>query len=64
MEHGSRPLFGREWLRRLHLNWHEIKSLNSEVNSIDVNEKVKNLKPRYANVFKSTLGKVIGYKAT
>ncbi|XP_060607830.1 uncharacterized protein K02A2.6-like [Ruditapes philippinarum] len=64
VEHGSRPLFGREWLRRLQLNWHEIKSLNSEVNSIDVNEKVKNLKSKYANVFKSSLGKVTGYKAT
>ena len=60
LEQGGRPLLGREWLRRLKLNWTEIKAMM--VNSGGISEKQR-LKNKFPEVFSSELGQVKGMKA-
>ena len=50
VDKGGPPLFGREWLKHLKLNWAEIKAL--ETNKQSVSEVLE----RYKNVFTDDLG--------
>ncbi|KAL6463598.1 hypothetical protein MHYP_G00279890 [Metynnis hypsauchen] len=60
---GNEPaLFGREWLRRIRLNWSEIKTVRC-VHKSDV-ETLETLLKRHANVFKEGLGTVKDFQAT
>lgn len=54
----GRPLFGREWLRHLNLNWAEIKSLQVPNEKISRQSEIDNLKSKYAEVFSDGLGKL------
>ncbi|XP_053383801.1 uncharacterized protein K02A2.6-like [Mercenaria mercenaria] len=58
---GSRPIFGREWLRYLKLNWSEIKTLQQSYNSGNVE---KLMKSKYGQLFDGGLGHVKDVKAT
>ena len=55
------PLFGREWLRRIRLDWAEIKTVRG-VHQTDV-ETLDTLLKRHANVFKEGLGKLKDFEA-
>ncbi|XP_052771110.1 uncharacterized protein K02A2.6-like [Mya arenaria] len=59
VENENRPLFGREWLKVLKLDWSSIKTL--QVDNAEV--KVKALKAKYKSVFSKDLGTVKGVKA-
>ena len=59
----GRPLFGREWLRHLNLNWTEIKSLHVSSEKISRQSEVNNLKAKYSEVFSDTFGKLKDVKA-
>ncbi|CAC5377655.1 unnamed protein product [Mytilus coruscus] len=59
---GGPPLFGREWLKHIKLDWNEIK----EVHGIDqkkTGEVIKDLLNKYKDVFKDELGTIKGIKA-
>ncbi|XP_053400584.1 uncharacterized protein K02A2.6-like [Mercenaria mercenaria] len=55
MRKGKVPLFGREWLYALKLDWTEIWNLNLD--------RVAQLKNKYKDVFDRDLGKVKNFKA-
>ena len=55
----NKPLFGREWLKVLKLNWTSIKTLGIQ----EAEEKVKELKKKYKNVFSKELGTMKDIKA-
>ncbi|XP_053388445.1 uncharacterized protein K02A2.6-like [Mercenaria mercenaria] len=55
MRKGKVPLFGREWLYALKLNWTEIWNLNLD--------RVAQFKNKYKDVFDRDLGKVKNFKA-
>ncbi|XP_059413408.1 uncharacterized protein K02A2.6-like [Carassius carassius] len=56
------PLFGREWLRRIRLNWREIKTVRAVHQT---NEKtLDSLLKKYAKVFSDDLGTFNGFEAT
>jgi hypothetical protein len=55
-----RALFGRDWFRRIPLDWNDIKKVHA-VNSItktDVQKKVKEILDAHAAVFENSLGKM------
>lgn len=50
------PLFGREWLKKIRLNWREIKSVRKNT--------LETVLARYKNVFRKELGLLKGIEAT
>ena len=64
LDNKGRPLFGREWLRKLNLNWSEIKTLHvSSMSNVSRQSEVANVKLKYADVFSDGLGKLKEVKA-
>ena len=60
VQRGGPPLFGRDWLRHVRLDWTEIK----EVHSLDKKDKlITELQEKYKDVFTGELGTVKGIKA-
>eukprot|EP00079_Xenopus_tropicalis_P016020 XP_004914327.1 PREDICTED: uncharacterized protein K02A2.6-like [Xenopus tropicalis] len=56
------PLFGREWLRRIHLDWREIKSISAVHRSNEGT--LDSLLKQHEKVFSEELGTFNGYTAT
>ena len=64
LNNDGRPLFGREWLRHLNLNWSEIKTLHVSSKSTKSRQsEVESLKLKYSEVFSDELGKLKDVKA-
>ena len=64
LNNDGRPLFGREWLRHLNLNWSEIKTLHVSSKSTKSRQsEVESLKSKYSEVFSDELGKLKDVKA-
>ncbi|KAL4009353.1 hypothetical protein ACER0C_003205 [Sarotherodon galilaeus] len=65
LKNGGVPLFGRDWLKHIHLNWKEIKSMRLErglsANSVD--ERLKQILNNHAQVFKDGIGTLKNIKA-
>ena len=58
---GINPLFGRSWLRKLKINWSEIKNLHTASRS--THDKLKDLLAKHENVFKDEIGDLKGFEA-
>ncbi len=56
VEGSAPPLFGREWLKKIRLNWHEIKSVNKDT--------LQTVLSKHKNVFRKGLGLLKGIEAT
>ena len=54
-ESGTNPLFGRDWLRALKLNWAEIKAINS-VSTATTQQQLKPLLSKFSEVFSPGFG--------
>lgn len=59
VENDNRPLFGREWLHALRLDWSEIKALSVA----NTKSKLDELKTKYKSVFRKEVGHVKGVEA-
>ncbi|KAL2077680.1 hypothetical protein ACEWY4_027184 [Coilia grayii] len=57
----SPPLFGREWLRNIKLDWREIKTVRT---GHKANDSLKNVLNRHAEVFSKELGTLKGFEAS
>ncbi|XP_033733598.1 uncharacterized protein K02A2.6-like [Pecten maximus] len=55
VKHGGPPLFGRDWLRSIKLNWHEIKTVTVTGGSKQTLSVAQQLE-KYPEVFKDELG--------
>ena len=58
LNNGGRPLFGREWLSHLNVNWTAIKALHVSTCQFSRQSEINNLKSKYAEVFSAELGKL------
>ncbi len=56
VEGSAPPLFGREWLKKIRLNWREIKSVNKDA--------LQTVLSKHKNVFRKGLGLLKGIEAT
>ncbi|KAI7801955.1 hypothetical protein IRJ41_019354, partial [Triplophysa rosa] len=65
LKKGGVPLFGREWLRSIRLNWQSIKTmeLNSERASCSVQDKLERVLAQYPQVFEEGIGMLKHIKA-
>ncbi|CAG2207359.1 unnamed protein product [Mytilus edulis] len=59
---GGPPLFGREWLKHIKLDWNEIREVHG-INQKKTGEVIKDLQNKYKDVFKDELGTIKGIKA-
>jgi len=61
---GGPPLLGREWLKHIKLDWHNINCLSSaNILAGEVLQKIQDLQARYSNIFQPGLGKLANIKA-
>lgn len=60
------PLFGRAWMTKIHLDWHDLFSPSHGQLAVgqENDERIEHLKERYAEIFKVELGTVKGVTAT
>ncbi|KAI4885438.1 hypothetical protein NFI96_003949 [Prochilodus magdalenae] len=56
------PLFGREWLRNINLDWREIKTVRTERSASS--ENLESVLNRHAEVFSKELGTLRGFEAS
>lgn len=65
VKNGGRPLFSREWLHVLKMDWKYLKSLTVTPKSheCEIGNKVEHLKHKYEEVFRKELGHIKGVKA-
>lgn len=58
LKNGGVPLFGRDWLKRVQLNWKEIKSMRlvPDLSASSVEERLKQILEEHAPVFKEGIG--------
>ncbi|KAI4887000.1 hypothetical protein NFI96_027939, partial [Prochilodus magdalenae] len=56
------PLFGREWLRNINLDWREIKTVRTERSARS--ENLESVLNRHAEVFSKELGTLRGFEAS
>lgn len=62
---GGVPLFGRQWLRHIHLNWHEIKAMKiaKKQNGQCADERLTQILEKHAQVFNEGIGTLRHIKA-
>ena len=56
---GRTPLFGRDWLQHIHLNWKDIHC----VNALQRSQSLTELKSQFAHLFDNDLGKIPNFEA-
>ncbi|CAC5386080.1 unnamed protein product [Mytilus coruscus] len=63
VQKGGPALFGRDWLRKINLDWKNLKWINKISVSRNSNEKLDLLLKEYSNVFREGIGCVADIKA-
>ncbi|XP_030586939.1 uncharacterized protein K02A2.6-like [Archocentrus centrarchus] len=65
LKNGGVPLFGRDWLKHIHLNWKGIKSMRLAhgLSAHPVDERLKQTLEKHAQVFKEGIGTLKNIKA-
>lgn len=64
LKNGGPPLFGREWLRRIQLDWHTIKALHlARTDSNSATERLSQLLKTHEKMFAEGIGTLKGIKA-
>ena len=64
VDKGGPILFGRDWLKKIQLNWKNIKFLHSVSTGIQSGENLDNILKRYPSIFQDGIGSVNNIKAT
>lgn len=73
VESNRRPLLGREWLRKLKLDWNRIfntkqnakvvSSIKQQIHTTRISERIDQLKRKYSSVFEKSMGRIEGIQA-
>lgn len=65
LKYGGVPLFGRQWLKHIRLNWHDIKAMKitSKEENLCTNGQLTQLMDKHAQVFKEGIGTLKHIKA-
>ncbi|XP_014876941.1 uncharacterized protein K02A2.6-like [Poecilia latipinna] len=65
LQNGGAPLFGRDWLKHIQLNWNEIKfmRLAPDLSTSSVEDRLKQILEEHAPVFKEGIGTLKNIKA-
>ena len=63
VEGSGLPLFGRNWLEKIQLNWAEIAEINGITTNLYTPLGLQSILTKYQNVFKEELGQCKGVKA-
>lgn len=66
LKKGSNPIFGRDWLTKLQIDWHDVKQMKSQTHAAsDQKIEIKNnLMQEFPNVFSSGIGNMTKHQVS